>query len=69
MTPFFANESARISIITGVLILILDIRTEIKPFPKIAIISQKYVVSQIEFISGQNLMGESDRHLYVFFTP
>ena len=47
----------------------LDIRQEIKPFPKIAIISQKYVVSQIEFVSGQNLTGESERHLYVFFTP
>ena len=41
---------------------------EIKPFPKIAIISQKYVVSQIEFVSGQNLMGENERHRYVFLT-
>ena len=49
--------------------LLLEIRQEIKPFPKIAIISQKYVVSQIEFVSGQNLTGESERHRYVFFTP
>ena len=34
--------------------LLLDIRQEIKPFPNIAIISQKYVVSQIEFVSDQN---------------
>ena len=49
--------------------LLLDIRQEIKPFPKIAIISQKYVVSQIEFVSGQNLTRESERHRYVYFTP
>ena len=49
--------------------LSLDIRQEMKPFAKIAIISQKYVVSQIEFISGQNLTGESERHPCVFFTP
>ena len=40
---------------------------EIKPFPKIAIIFQKYVVSQIEFVSGQNLTGESEPHRFVFF--
>ena len=39
--------------------VLLDLREEIKPFPKIAIISQKNIVSQIEFISGQNLTGES----------
>ena len=33
------------------------------------IISQKYVVSQIEFVSSQNLTGESKRRLYIFFTP
>ena len=49
--------------------LLLDLRQEIKPFPKIAIIFQKYVVSQIDFISGQNLMGESEQHRYVFFKP
>ena len=40
-----------------------------KNFPKIAIISQTYVVSQIEFVSFQNLTGESERHRYVFFPP
>ena len=49
--------------------LLLDMKQEIKPFPKIAIISQKYVVSQIKFVSGQNLTGESERYCYVFFTP
>ena len=49
--------------------LLLDIRQEIKPFPKIAITCQKHVVSQIEFVSGQNLTGESERHRFVFFTP
>ena len=42
--------------------LSLDIRQEMKPFAKIAIISQRYVVSQIEFVSGQNLTRESKRH-------
>ena len=49
--------------------LLLDIRQEIKPFPKIAIISQEYEVSQVEVVSGQNLTGESEGHRYVFFTP
>ena len=48
---------------------LLDLRQEIKPFPKIAIVSQKYIVSQIEFVASQNLMGESEGHCYVFFTP
>ena len=41
-------------------------RQEIKPLTNIAIISQKYVVSQIEFVSGQKLTGESKRHRYIF---
>ena len=51
--------------------LLLDVRQEIKPFPKIAIISQKYipVVSQLEFVSGHNLTEESEQHSYVFFAP
>ena len=44
-------------------------RQEITPLTKIVIISQKYVVSQIEFVSGQNFTGESERQRYVFFTP
>ena len=49
------NQIAGNSLFSSEIILILDIRQEIKPFPKIAIMSQKYVVSQIEFVSGQNL--------------
>ena len=44
--------------------LLVDLRQEIKTFPKIALIFQKYIVSQVEFVSGQNLTGN-----YVFFTP
>ena len=42
--------------------LLVDLRQEIKTFPKIALIFQKYIVSQIEFILGQNLTRN-----YVFF--
>ena len=44
--------------------LLVDLRQEIKTFPKTALIFQEYIVSQIEFVSGQNLSGN-----YVFFTP
>ena len=39
---------------------------EVKPFPKIAIISQKYVVSQIEFVSGVRIEQERASDISTF---